>query len=103
MFEVVVIASRLVKDVHDDVAVVKRNPLTRRPAFDVLRLHAQREFNEPLDLLGDSAHLAVGASRRHDQSVKRVHELAQIEYDGVLTQLLVGTTKGGVKKSGDER
>ena len=61
-------------------------------------LHAEREIDQSLDLLGDGAHLAIVPAGRDDERVEGVHQFAQVQHDRVNTQLLFGRDDRRVKQ-----
>ena len=88
---------------HDHVAVVECYPLRLRESLDVDRLHAYCQRDEPLDLVGERADLAVASSRRHDERVEGVHQCTQVEHHGVLADFLLGRANGRVYDGRDVR
>ena len=65
MFKVVVLAGLFIKNVDDDVAVVKSYPATIAPTLLAKRL-APLELDEPFNLFGDRPNLSVVSTRHHD-------------------------------------
>ena len=47
-------------------------------------LHAKRQRDHSLDLVGERADLTVVATRRDDERVEGVDQFAQVEHDRVL-------------------
>jgi hypothetical protein len=93
VFEVVVLPSLLLKDVHDDIAVVQRHPATVTPALLAQRL-ATCELGQPLNLFGNSPDLAVVTPGNDDQGVERVNQLTAVENRRVQANLFGGTGNG---------
>ena len=103
MLEVVVLPILLVKDMENDVPVVKGHPLTTAPAFLAEGL-APSEAGEPFDLFGNGPNLAVIPAGGHDEDVKSVDELAAVQNGRVEGQLLGGSFEGGLnQRSGGGR
>jgi hypothetical protein len=89
VFEVVVLALLSVKDVDNHVSVIQRHPLTIGPTL-FAKGSATRQRDHSLNFLTDCAHLAVISTRDEHQKVKGVNELAGVENNGVLGNLLGG-------------
>ena len=97
MFEVVVLPSLFLKDMHDDIAIVQGHPATIAPALLAQGL-ATLELAEPFDLFGDGPYLTVVTTRNDDQGVKGVNQLSAVEDGGVETNLLGSTSNGRFKQ-----
>jgi len=91
MFEVVVLARLLVKDVHHNVAVVKRDPFATGPTFNAQGFRAHGRKNHPLDLFGYGSYLSIIPSRNDNESVKGVLEFDEIKDHRINGDLFVGT------------
>jgi hypothetical protein len=102
VLEVVVLARLLQEDVHDHVAVVKRDPLGRGEALDVHGRDPEGLAHPALDLLGEGAHLTVVGPRGDDEGVEGVGEAPQVQNDGIATDLLVRGGEGCGDEGSDE-
>ncbi len=92
MFEVVVLARRLIKDVHDHVAVVERDPLGFDHPLDADRVTPDGQRDDTLDLLGDSPYLAIRSTRGDDEGVKGIDECSHIDHHDVESNLLLSAS-----------
>jgi hypothetical protein len=76
---------RLLEDVHDEVAIIERNPGPIAHAFYCERLHIQLLSDDPLNFFSHGAHLTVVVTAHDDEGIEGVNQPAQVKSDSVLT------------------
>jgi hypothetical protein len=96
MLEVVVVTRLEIKDVNNDVTVIKGDPFSRRPTLHVSGFDPECPVDASFNLLGNRTDLPVVSPRSDDEGVKGIHEFAQVQDHRIDAELLVGTFDDGV-------